>query len=398
MVSLRFYAALCIFVIIPNLIQSSIANDENKSYMTLFSRSFNIINNIRVLSIRDSFLKSFSSLSNNLVIAGKIVYVEKLEDLTENIKAYKRINNDWILLIDNITTFNRVHQYLTDYNSQYKSQPSNIKLIVLNEKTNDIDSISNLSIPIFVIKDQEFSLIISKYTITNETENVFVKFTFFRVIEANQKVVCITISIIKTVIFLALYFYWGYLKKVQNIEDSEVSYIQCIIENLLFIMLLKSFLSLYYVFKSNASVEDDETKDAYVIVVAITLDCIVRTLICFLFYSVSKGYGIFKHRLESKEVKRLLFTFVFIYIVTFVDQVLSGPLGLLLYYGLEIKDLKNMIFLFVLMLVAIFNTYKSHRMIRSAMEEMNLFGSEIVNDFQSNGGIRIIKNKQRILM
>ncbi len=399
MVQIIQYTFIITFIAYIKALSSSITSD-NKTLYSVSIRGFNIINSNQAKIVKDSFLSIITNLNNEISFTGKICYAERLEDFTENcVKAYRKLIKHWIVQVKDISTFKIIQKYIKDFKDTQGRKLTDIKAFFFNDETltpSTVIDIDDLRTPILIFNKSTYEDIYNRFTITKENDDAFLKITFYRLIEANQKQAAIGITIVKIVMFVGMNLTWFILKKKIIIEENDFTYIQGIVDNAMFFILLKELITIYYLIRAN-SVSDDLNRDAYLEIIINSIDAIIRSLVCLLFISVSKGYGIFRSKLIGLEIKQLLGIFVVIYLVFFVDQVLSSPLGILIYYGIEVKDIKNLVLMCVLLSFVIYYGIRSIIILTRKTRELFAFNLEYAVD-NADDSITILKNKRLVIM
>lgn len=375
-----------LFKIISIIILFSISYSQNLSKIQILNNDINIFSKY-IKSERDTFRNSIHYLEYGVAFTSKICTVENLSDFKFCIDSYNKINYNWIIQLSSVDLIKDIY-YLLNENSSYK----NVRIICILF-LNDMNFSYKFDFyPIFYIEQNDYNLIEDNYNIRNEKENIFIKLTFYRYIENNQKqITIILISLFTTFIFI-LFVFWIFLKKKYIIDENDNGYIICFTDNLLFFSLFKNFMMLYFLAKSNQTLDNYDSED-YISIIIETFNIILKSLVCHFIYTTSKGIGILQNKIQQYNFKEVIISFIVIFIFFMLDQGLSSFLRILVYYGLEVKDIKEVLFFSILILFIIFNTVKTYIIISNKIEEILLFNEE-VNDTT----FLMILNKKKILL
>lgn len=362
--TLKFQVILMLLVGLIEGVQRSHINVSSTSLEFGQIQEYTYLDSSEITAIDDSFLSEFRKIENKLEYKGKMCSGSDIE-LNECFNSYLGINNQWVILCDSEIEYERSYKFLS---STFSNKENKIVYVVAESINSFIKKA-----PALIFSDAEkYNKLKTELSALIEKENIIITLTFLRLIEGNQKLGSLLISGLKLGLVTVFFIIWLILKKKYTLERM---FAQPIIENMLFLIIIKEVLLIYYISKSDQSADSAYKiqKTTYLLTIVNILDSITRTFTWFLYLKLIYGIGIFRSIVTETDIKRFLFLFISLYVICSIDQILEGVFSIIVIYGIDWGNLKNIVVLSIIQVLCVILLIKSLKVLRLRLYMMNLF-------------------------
>lgn len=175
---------------------------------------------------------------------------------------------------------------------------------------------------------------------------------------------------------LLVYCIWKYL--CTNVYPTQTNSIHSAFRSLVFLIILKDFILLYYIIQSGRDMTQTAVMDFYLLTIIYTLESVTKTFIWFMLIFIAFGWGVYRQYLNSAEIKKTIFIFILIYFIFCLDQILDSFFNSHLAFNLDFKEIKNILFLLMVVVLIYYLAYKSIKRLKWKLYEVSLLSLDYV--------------------
>ena len=326
-----YFLILILLTILISVKSSKLKDDDNLTLIQV-EYGYNVTDfTLEVLNRDNAEINDY--------LSSRIAFMTGSEDKDKEIfDLYSQyINKFWMFLVNSSEAADSLLQ-----REDYKKNELYINGIIIPKSLNYKmpSKNNNKNIPIFILKDEIVEKLYS-FDIRHMEKHIYFLFLIKRAISTYPEIYFLVISIILLVSSFTLTIYWRIKTKMTPGEN--------IIRLHGFLFTVPIFLFLYSVALIVKSIDirgKDPNKNyedsIYVDTALITLSAIYKTILWLSILLVSIGWTISVQSLRRQDVSFLIKMFLFIYILTCIDQIIDST-GVQLWI-FHLSEIKNILF------------------------------------------------------
>ena len=326
-----YFLILILLTLLISVNSSKLKDDDNLTLIQV-EYGYNITDfTLEVLNRDNAEINDFLSSRIAFMTGSE----EKDKEIFDLYSQY--INKYWMFLVNSTEAADRLLE-----REDYKKNELYINGIIIPKSLNYKmpSKNNNKNIPIFILKDDIVEKL-SSFDIRHMEKHIYFLFLIKRAISNYPEVYFLVISIILLVSAFGLTIYWKIRIKMIPVEN--ILYLHR------FLYTVPIFLFLYSVALIVKAIDirgKDPNKNyeesIYVDTALITLSAIYKTILWFSILLVSIGWKISILSLRRQDLSFLIKMFLFIYILTCIDQIIDST-GVQLWV-FHLSELKNIVF------------------------------------------------------
>ena len=259
----------------------------------------------------------------------------------------KFFNHRWIFFTDNSSVVNEL--LLKDFDNLKMSV---FGIIVPKNLSYEIpENNKNKDLSIYEI-DDNYTEIFKNFDVRNNNKNTYFVLKVIYSISTYPENYLLILSI--GILLCPIWFliFWKIIMK--TIRNTYVFFIHKILYLLMYFNLFLGIVLLikaFYIRGTNFNEEVEST--IFIDVAIISLNGVYRTILWMFILIFSMGYGISLQRLSRNDFKYFLKSFVFIYIVLCMDQIIDSLISIKSIFGIffHVSEIKNLVFYIIILII-----------------------------------------------
>ena len=326
-----YFLILILLTILISVKSSKLKDDDNLTLIQV-EYGYNITDfTLEVLNRDNAEINDF--------LSSRIAFMTGSDDKDKEIfDLYSQyINKYWMFLVNSTEAADNLL-----LREDYKKNELYINGIIIPKSLNYKmpSKNNNKNIPVFILKDEIVEKLYS-FDIRHMEKHIYFLFLIKRAISSYPQVYFLVVSIVLLVSAFGLTIYWKVKTKTVPADN--------ILNLHRFLYTIPIFLFLYSIALIVKAIDirgKDPNKSyeesIYVDTALITLSAIYKTILWFAILLVAIGWKISVQTLRRQDLSFLIKMFLFIYILTCIDQIIDST-GVQLWV-FHLSELKNMVF------------------------------------------------------
>ena len=336
------YALIIFYFLLFKFTITTVIKDNDYVSLVYYEYSINITEiNLTLLNRESEVAESESA---------RIAYMRG-GDLDKEIYEFynKYFNHRWIFFTDNSSVANDLLlKNFDDLNINVYGLIVTKNLNYTIPKNN-----KNKDLSIYEI-DDNFTQILINFDVRNNNKNIYFVLKIIYAISTYPENYLLIVSL--AILFCAIGFLIFWNISLRTINHNYVFFIHKILYLLIYFNLFLGItLSLKSYFIRGTNFNEDNDSTIFIDVAIISLTGIYRTTLWIFILIFSMGYGISLQKLSRNDFKYCLKSFVFIYIILCMDQIIDSLITIKSIFGkyFQVSEIKNLIFYIIMLIILI---------------------------------------------